>query len=230
MRATGKDGFLYSMKFGEPIVGGQDVKLPKDGFYKIKSVAASGTGFPRKDPAAGDDAADLGADMVYYGRKDQELAEGDVAVPITLNRISFVTDVSDSSQSTSHDVTTQADVDTGLRAYVAGAFKERTGSINGYVDTGSPEQVELLKEYRMVIDDDGTNVTVYRSVTQVHHYMLSRAERVPGGDREMWEYFPVITEQLTMDKPMDGVQPFNFNYRVDGSNKPVTIYITKGAA
>ena len=82
----------------------------------------------------------------------------------------------------------------------------------------------------MVIVDDGNSVTVYRSVTKQHHYMLSRAERVPEGDREMWEYFPVITEQLTMDKPMDGAQPFNFNYRVDGSAKPVTYFLTKETA
>lgn len=229
MRATGKDGFLYSMKFGEPIVGEADKTLDKSGWYKIKSVAAAGSGIPRKDPAA-DGAIDLAPDMVYYGRAGQRLADGDVVIPITLSRISFVTDVSDSSQSTSHDITTQADVDTGLRAYAPGAFKDRTGSINGMVDTNSPEQMELLKEYRMVIVDDGGPVTVYRSTTSLHHYMLSRAERVPEGDREMWEYFPVITEQLTMDKPMDGAQPFNFNYRVDGSAKPVTYFLTKETA
>lgn len=230
MRATGKDGFLYSMKFGEPIVGEADKTLDKSGFYKIKSVAAADSGIPKKDPAAGDEAIDLAPDMVYYGRAGQRLAEGDVVIPITLSRISFITDVSDSSQSTSHDITTQADVDTGLRAYAPGAFKDRTGSINGMVDTNSPEQMELLKEYRMVIVDDGSSVTVYKSTTRLHHYMLSRAERVPEGDREMWEYFPVITEQLTMDKPMDGAQPFNFNYRVDGSAKPVTYFLTKETA
>ena len=124
-------------------------------------------------------------------------------------------------------MTTQADVETGIRAYVPGAFKERTGSINGYVDTGSEEQKELLKEYRMLQEDDGQNVSVYISVTKVHHYMLSRAETVAEGDKELWEYFPVITESLQMDKPLDGTQPFNFNYRVDGSNKPMTIYKVK---
>lgn len=226
MRATGKDGFLYSVEFGEPLTGGASVTLEKSGFYKIKSRASSGSGIPVKAPDA-KNAVDLGADMVYFGRAGQSLAEGDVLIPLELKKISFVTDVSDSSQSTSHDVTTQADVETGIRAYVPGAFKERTGSINGYVDTGSEEQKELLKEYRMVQEDDGQNVSVYRSETKVHHYMLSRAETVAEGDKELWEYFPVITESLQMDKPMDGTQPFNFNYRVDGSNKPMTIYITK---
>lgn len=230
MRATGKDGFLYSITFGQAIVGGADKTLETSGFYKIKSIASSDSGIPKKDPAAEGDAIDLTSDMIYYGRAGQKLAEGDTVIPLTLNKISFVTDVSDSSQSTSHDITTQADVDTGLRAYAAGAFKDRTGSINGYVDTGSQEQMELLKEYRMVIVDDGSTVTVYRSTTKLHHYMLSRAEKVPEGDREMWEYFPVITEQLTMDKPMDGAQPFNFNYRVDGSAKPVTLFISKEGA
>lgn len=229
MRATGKDGFLYSVEFGEPLVGGADQTIPADGFYRIQSRAGSGSGIPQKNPAD-TDAEDLGAGMVYFARAGQELAEGDSVVPMTLKKISFVTDETDSSQSTSHDVTTQADVDTGLRAYVAGAFKERTGSVNGYVDTGSEEQRSLLLEFRMVSVDDGENVSVYKSRTKVHHFMLSRAEKVPDGDLEMWEYFPVIVEQLQMDKPMDGVQPFNFNYRVDGSSKPMTIFVTKDAA
>ena len=229
MRATGKDGFLYSVRFGEPIVGGADVTVETSGFFKIKSKAAAGSGIPSKNPTD-IDAVDLSADMIYFARAGQTLAEGDVIIPMELRKISFVTDVSDSSQSTSHDVTTQADVDTGLRAYVPGAFKERTGSINGYVDTGSDEQRELLKEYRMVSVDDGTNVSVWQSKTAVHHFMLSRAEKVPEGDLELWEYFPVITEQLQMDKPLDGTQPFNFNYRVDGSSKPMTLYVTKESA
>ena len=229
MRATGKDGCLYSVRFGEPIVGGADVTVETSGFFKIKSKAAVGSGIPSKNPTD-IDAVDLSADMIYFARAGQTLAEGDVIIPMELRKISFVTDVSDSSQSTSHDVTTQADVDTGIRAYVPGAFKERTGSINGYVDTGSDEQRELLKEYRMVSVDDGTNVSVWQSKTAVHHFMLSRAEKVPEGDLELWEYFPVITEQLQMDKPLDGTQPFNFNYRVDGSSKPMTLYVTKESA
>lgn len=229
MRATGKDGFLYSVRFGEPIVGGADVTVETSGFFKIKSKAATGSGIPSKNPTD-IDAVDLTADMIFFARAGQTLAEGDVLIPMELHKISFVTDVSDSSQSTSHDVTTQADVDTGLRAYVPGAFKERTGSVNGYVDTGSDEQRELLKEYRMVSVDDGTNVSVWKSKTAVHHFMLSRAELVPDGDYELWEYFPVITEQLQMDKPIDGTQPFNFNYRVDGSSKPMTLYVTKESA
>lgn len=228
MRATGKDGFLYSIKFGEPIVGGSEIKIETPGFYRIKSKASGVSGIPSKNPLD-TDAVDLAVDMIYWAKKDQPLNEGDTVVPLVLTKISFVTDTSDSSQSTSHDVTTQADVDTGLRAYVPGAFKERTGSINGYVDTGSEEQRELLKEYRMVEVDDGTNISVFKSKTSVHHYMLSRAENVPEGDFEMWEYFPVITEQLQMDKPMDGTQPFNFNYRVDGSSKPMTIFKQKEA-
>ena len=50
MRATGKDGFLYSIKFGEPIVGGSEVKIETAGFYKIKSKASEGSGIPSKNP------------------------------------------------------------------------------------------------------------------------------------------------------------------------------------
>lgn len=228
MRATGKDGFLYSVKFQDVIVGGSDVTVEKSGFHKIKSKASTGSGIPEKSSSVTDpNAISLGVGMVYWAKAGQALAEGDSLIPMELKRISFVTDTSDSSSSSSHDVTTQEDIDTGTRSYTPGAFKERTGSINGIVDTNSAEQKELLKEYRMLSEDDGESVTVYQSSSSVHHYMLSRAEKVPEGEPEMWEYFPVITEQLQMDKPMDGAQPFNFNYRVDGSNKPMLMYIVK---
>jgi len=40
----------------------------------------------------------------------------------------------------------------------------------------------------------------------------------------VWEYFPIIVESFQMDKPIDGVCPFNFNYKVDGQNRPGMYY------
>ena len=69
MRATGKDGFLYSVKFGEPIVGGSGVKITTPGFYRIKSKATGGSGIPSKKPSD-TDAVDLAVDMIYYAKKE----------------------------------------------------------------------------------------------------------------------------------------------------------------
>ena len=89
MRATGKDGFLYSIKFGEPIVGGSEVKITTPGFYRIKSKASGVSGIPSKNPLD-TDAVDLAVDMIYWAKQDQPLNEGDTVVPLVLSKISRV--------------------------------------------------------------------------------------------------------------------------------------------
>jgi hypothetical protein len=225
MKPTGKDGFLYSITFGAAIVGDGTIKVTEAGFYRIQSKAATGSGIPENDTDIKGGEA-LAPGNIYWAKKDQNLAVGDTLIPLTIKRISFTTDVTASAAGQSYDISTQEDVPTGTRAYAAGAFKERTGTINGMVDVDSDEQRVLVNEFSGVITDDGTAVTVKNSSTGEHDFMMSRRETTNVGETEMWEYLPVVVEQINWDKPMDGVQPFNFNYRVDGSRKPFVYYRT----
>lgn len=221
MRPGGKDGFLYRVKFGTLLVGGAAVTIGADGFVKIVSKASAGSGFPAKDPDNPGRA--LGVGDVYFAKAAQTLVEGDSVLPMPLKRISFVTDVSDQAQGQTHDVTTQDDIESGARSYIPGAFKERSGSINGVVDTDSEEQLELLNEYRKIVTVDGEFVTVQDAATMEHEYMLSRRETDDVGEVEIWEYLPIVSESINMSKPMDGAQSFSFNYKVDGKRKPALI-------
>jgi hypothetical protein len=167
---------------------------------------------------------ELGPGNIFYAEDEQvELAAGDAALPLDLRRISFVTDVQDSGQKQSHDVTTQADVDSGSRSYIPGAFQERTGTINGVVDVDSEEQQELFNEYREIVYQQGGSVGVAPAKSLEHEYMMSRRETVESGETEVWEYMPLISESIQAPKPMDGVQSFSFNYRIDGKRKPCMI-------
>jgi len=224
MRPTGKEGFLYGVKLGQPTTGGANVKLSASGWYKIKSRATDGSGIPEKNPEAVSDRS-LEAGDVYYAKKGQALAAGDALIPMTLGKLSFTTDVSAAAQGQAIDVTTQIDVETGARAYEPSAFKEQTGNINGYVDVDSDEQRELINEFNPVILEDGSgHVTKQAAQAKVHHFMISYRESKVPGETEMWRYFPIIVESFQMDKPVDGVIPFNFNYRVDGKNRPCIYY------
>jgi len=225
MRPSGKEGFLYGVRLGAPIVGGNSITVPKSGFYRIKSRAPTGSGIPGKNPEIKRGEA-LKAGDFYFAAQDQPLAEGDTLIPITLKKLSFTTDVSAAAQGQAIDVTTQIDVEKGARSYVPSAFKERSGSINGLVDVDSEEQRELVNEFNAVIVDDGGYVTKLPSKTDVHHFMLSRRETITAGEVEVWEYFPVIVESFQMDKPIDGSCPFNFNYKVDGQSGPGMYYRT----
>jgi hypothetical protein len=230
MRPTGKEGFLYGVEFGAPLAGGAGVTVPECGFYKIRGRAAAGSGIPGKDPAMGRGEA-LKAGDFYYAEKGRPLAEGDCLTPMKLSKLSFVTDVSAAGQGQSFDVSTQIDVQSGARAYEPSAFKERSGTVSGQADTDSPEQRELLNEFAAVTVDSGGHVTRLPARSGVHHFMLSRRETATEGEVEIWEYFPVIAESFQMDKPVDGVCPFNFNYKVDGKSGPGVYYRTvKGAA
>jgi len=224
MRPTGKEGFLYGVKFGQPIVGSPGVKLSASGWYKIKSRAVENSGIPEKNPEAVSDRS-LEAGDVYYAKKGQAFAAGDALIQMTLGKLSFTTDVSAAAQGQAIDVTTQIDVETGARAYEPSAFKEQTGNINGYVDVDSDEQRELINEFNPVILEDGSgHITKQTAQAKVHHFMISYRESKIPGETEMWRYFPIIVESFQMDKPVDGVIPFNFNYRVDGKNRPCIYY------
>ena len=225
MRPTGKEGFLYGVTFGAPLAGSSTAKVPADGWYKIKSRAASGGGIPGADPAE-KNARALQAGDVYFAKKDQALAANEALIPMALKKLSFTTDVSAAAQGQAIDVTTQIDVETGARAYEPSAFKEQSGSINGLVDVDSEEQRELIGEFNLVSVQGGGYASVRKADSKVHHFMISYRETETVGETEMWRYFPVIVESFQMDKPVDGVVPFNFNYKVDGKNRPAVIYRT----
>ncbi|MDR0300840.1 MAG: hypothetical protein LBI04_00820 [Treponema sp.] len=225
MKVTGKDGFLYGVKFGQALVGGTGVTVPQDGWYKIQSRAADSSGLPEADPSKEHGRA-LKAGDFYFAKKDQPIAEGDSLIPMTLNKVSFTTDVSASAQGQVFDVTTQADVENGVRAFVSSVFKDRSGAINGQVDVDSLEQRLLINEFNAVITDDGNFVTKEPAKSGTHHFMLSRRETIAEGEVEAWEYFPVVIESFQTDKPIEGVCPFNFNYKVDGTYNPGIYYRT----
>jgi len=225
MKPTGKDGYLYNVLFKETLVGGPEVTVEKDGWYKIQSKATEDSGIPGSDPKKTRGRA-LKAGDFYYARKGQQLVAGDSLIRWELKKVSFTTDVSASAQGQVFDVTTQVDVERGVRAFVASVFKDRSGAINGMVDVDSLEQRELINEFNAVITDDGTYVTLEPAKTGTHHFMLSRRETIDEGEVEAWEYLPVVVESFQADKPIEGVCPFNFNYRVDGTYGPGIYYRT----
>ncbi|MCL1812224.1 MAG: hypothetical protein FWG29_01740 [Treponema sp.] len=222
MRPGGKDGFLYRIVSGKLVSGSGDPLTA--GFYKIVSRAETGSGLPEPSAEMIElGYKTLGPGNIFYATEGLTLTSGDAVLPMELRRISFVTDVQDSGQKQSHDVTTQADVDSGSRSYIPGAFQERTGTINGVVDVDSEEQRELFNEYREIVYQEGDHVGVAPATSLEHEYMMSRRETRESGETEMWEYMPLISESIQAPKPMDGVQSFSFNYRIDGKRKPCMI-------
>lgn len=224
MKPGGKDGKLYKIAEGNAVTGGASVTLADSGFYKIKSVASSDSSLPTPDTSKSGYRKIRPGDVVWLW-KGQALAAGDAVIPLTLTLISFVTDVSNSRNGGKTDITTQENVEVGIREYTVSPFSEGSGTINGMVDVDSEAQKELLSQFSAITeeDDDG-HITVYKATQRKQDYMLSRRETETVGEIAMWEHFPVTVDSLTMDKPLDGAQNFNFNYSLDGGNNPGVIY------
>lgn len=224
MKPGGKDGKLYKIAEGTAITGGANVTLTASGFYRIKSIASSDSALPTPDTSKAGYRAIKPGDVVWLW-KNQALATGDAVFPLTLTLISFVTDVSNSRNGNKTDITTQENVEVGIREYTVSPFSEGSGTINGMVDVDSEAQKELLNQFSAITeeDDDG-HITVYKATQRKQDYMLSRRETDTVGEIAMWEHFPVTVDSLTMDKPLDGAQNFNFNYSLDGGNNPGVIY------
>lgn len=224
MKPGGKDGKLYKIAEGEAVTGGESVALTSSGFYKIKSVASSSSSLPTPNTSKAGYRKIRPGDVVWLW-KGQALATGDAVIPLTLTLISFVTDVSNSRNGNKTDITTQENIESGIREYAVSPFSEGSGTINGMVDVDSEAQKELLNQFSAITeeDDDG-HITVYKATQRKQDYMLSRRETETVGEIAMWEHFPVTVDSLTMDKPLDGAQNFNFNYSLDGGNNPGVIY------
>ena len=227
MKPGGKDGKLYKIAEGNAVTGGTSVTLSASGFYRIKSVASSGSSLPQ--PSSADiakGARALKPGDVAHLWAGQALASGDAVIPLTLTLIGFVKDVQNSRQGQSYDVSTQENLDSGVREYIMGAFTDGSGTINGTFETDSDAQRELMNQFSQVSVDDGTIYAVFPAKQTKQDYMMSRHETETPGETAVWEHFPVTVESISCDKPLDGEQNFNFNYKLDGGNHPGVIYYT----
>lgn len=225
MKPGGKDGKLYAISEGNEISGGSGSTVPASGFYRVTGVASSLSSFPK--PTAeqfAKGAREIRAGDVVHLWKGQELAEGDAAKQLNLSLIGFVKDISNSKQRTSYDVSSQENLDSGIREWITSAFTDSNGTINGTIETNSDQQRLLLNQFEEIAVDDGENYAIYPAKETNQDYMLSRRETNVVGETAIWEHFPVVVESIQMDKPLDGEQNFNFNYKVDGGNNPGVIY------
>ena len=205
MRPGGKDGFLYENAFGTKMVAAE--VLTAGNFYRVE--ARGGTSVIPAGPDVGE---------FFIAPSALTLAAGDEVTPITLTKLSFVTDDEDSSSVNKYEDTTQID---DVRAYAQGTKPETTGSVTGYYEVGSAQAELIENHFKVILTDDGAgNITRKAISGDIFHAMLSRRESTEVGEIEVWEYKPMLVDQLSQGKPMDGNQSFKFNYTVNGKYKP----------
>ena len=206
-RLSGVKKYLYFATLGAEVVGDGATALPATGYYKITAKDAA-SAFPATSEV-GD---------VFYNKPAITPELGDRCKPMTLAKVAFVTDVPASAQKDKFEDTTQID---DVKSYQEGDKPETTGTINGYFMDVDTVQDQILNRFFRVVADDGAGAQTYNPTTSgVMHFMLGRQETVVVGETEIMEYKPVIIDSLQADKPMTGMQTFNFGYTVVGSERP----------
>jgi hypothetical protein len=203
-RLSGPKNYLYLGERGTEVSTG----TLSGEWFKITGKAASGSAFPA--------TAEVGD--IIHNVPAITLVTGDKAKPITLTKLAFVTNVPQSAQKEKFEDTTQVDV---AKSFEEGDKPEITGTIEGYWVAEAPKIDQILKRFFRVVTDDGAGAVVFAPVTTgVMDFFLGRNETSVEGEVAIMEYMPSIIESLSVDKPMQGKQTFNFGYTVVGSEHP----------
>ena len=207
-RLSGSKNYLYLGTPGTLIEGDGIAALAEEAFYKIVAIAAVGTAWPAT-AVVGD---------VVYNKPALTPETGDDCKLVTLVKLAFVTNVPQGGSKEKFEDTVQTD---DLKSYEEGDKPEVTGNVDGYFIAPDTEIDEILERFFRVVNDDGAGVITYVGTsTGVLHFFLGRNETTVLGEVEIMEYMPSIVDSLTVDKPMEGKQTFNFTYTVIGSERP----------
>ncbi len=206
-RLSGSKNYLYLGALGTEVEGDGATPLPTEGFYKITALAAATT-FPAT-AVVGD---------VFYNKPAITPAVDDKCKPVTHTKLGFCTNIPQSASKEKFEDTVQTD---DMKSFEEGDKPEGSGNVEGYFVQGDAQVDEILERFFRVVIDAGAGSITYASITTgALHFFLGRNETTVVGEEEIMEYMPAALDSLTVDKPMDGKQPFSFAYSIVGSERP----------
>lgn len=206
-RLSGTKNYLYLGELGSEIEGDGAAPLAAESFHKITAIAET-TAWPA--------TAEVGD--VVYNKPALTPETGDDCKAVTLTKLGFVTNVPQSGSKEKFEDTVQVD---DAKSYEEGDKPELTGTIEGYFLHPDTNVDDILNRFFRVVSDDGEGTITYAATTTgTLHFFLGRNETTTVGEVEVMEYMPAIVDSLTIDKPMEGKQPFNLSYTIIGSEQP----------
>jgi hypothetical protein len=190
-RFSGTKNYLYLGSLGTEVTTGS---LSGEKFFKITAKGAS-SAFP----------ADSVANDVVYNKPAITLASGDKAKPIELTKLGFVTNVPQSASKEKYENTVQTDV---AKSYEEGDSRN-FGTIDGYFTDDANADHILKRFFRLSMTTaPGRNNQPIETAFCISS--LGAGNNHVGQVSQ--EYMPAIIDSLTVDKPMNGPQTFNFAY------------------
>lgn len=207
-RLSGSKNYIYLATRGSLIEGDGATPLAVEGFHKILSIKSSGSAWP---------ATAVVNDIVYNKPALTPETDDDCKL-LTLVKLGFATNIPQSAQKEDFEDTVQTD---DMKSFEEGDKPEGSGTIEGYFITEDTIIDSILNRFFRVVSDNGAGTITYAPITTgALDFFLGRNETTTVGEIEIMEYMPSIVNSLTVDKPMQGKQPFSFGYKIVGSERP----------
>lgn len=214
---SGKQAILFNQEKGTLIEGDATTPLADNSWFLINAVAASstlplGVGYVFKSPDSGNAITPAIGDDLY---------------PLTLNQICKA-DASFSSEKGTIDVTD--DCESGYNAYITDGFTDISGDVSAFLKFNDPSggiattQEAYLSRFFDIVDDDGAgNYTLTaKNDDDILLGILQNSDQTAVGDIQVWLLVPAILTSETLDKPLKGVQNFDFSWQK--AQGPASVY------
>jgi len=202
---SGKQAILFDQVKGVLIVGDASTPLADDSWFIINAVAGTstlpfGVGYVFKSPDSGNAITP---------------AIGDDVFPLTLNKICKA-DASISAEKGTIDTTD--DCSNGYNSNISDGYTTLSGSVSAYLKFNDPigdivtTQEKYLNKFFDVITDDGAGSYTLTSKNDddILLAILQNSDMVAVGDKQEWLLVPAVLTSQTLDKPLKGVQNFDF--------------------
>lgn len=224
MAFNGANGYLYSIEFAAATTCSSTgpTALDTDSWYKFTAVSTGSS-----DPSI---KALKTKDVVYNSTAvglTLSTGSGAKAQKMTITKIAFCTDLTDSESKEKFEETVQTD---DVKAYQVGKKPEVTGTVNGYLlpHSGSTTDVvqrDLLNRFRVILRESTAGVIKRDAPSEDDFHMMMSYNEGTTDKYQVWAYKPSIIDSLTMDKGLEGPVTFNFNYTENGAERPNMFYI-----
>lgn len=203
---SGKQAILFNNTLGTLIVGDAATALADDAWFKINAVAAVstlpyGVGNQFKTSAGSPITPAIGDDV--YPLTKTKICKVDAEVTTTKGTI----DVTD-------------DCEAPYNAMITDGFTDISGSAGAFLKFNIPgggletTQKEFLNRFFDIQEDDGAGSYSLTSQNDdnIEIAMLWNSDQIAVGDVQVWMLTPAILSEISLSKPLKGVQNFDFSW------------------
>jgi len=207
---------MYYVTKSDLVLGDGIVTLTDDTWYLIDAVASSSE-FP----------SGLGVGDIFKSKASSATitpATGDNYYTLTLTE-KCKGDLSTSGSKGTIEVTDSCSE--GNVQYIIDGFTDISGSFTSFMKLSRTDGLkagvkEFLKRFFKLVDDNAAETYTVTSKTDNEVILMTLLDErnVTANDEEVWMIYSVHLTELTMDKPLKGVQNFDISFALGQDVKP----------